>query len=491
MEVILKILIIQLARLGDILLTWPQVRALKRSYPQATIDLLVRPKFISATKGLSEVNKVISFPVETIFSPLFEEPLQLDISLNVLDSFIKELKDHNYTWIINSTLSPASSYLAAELENNQTKISGYSRTTDGYLSIKDDVSSYIYAQVGIDRNNRIHLSDLFTLLVDLQPSQEDWITEVTPSSIVDIPNYIVVHVGASREDKKFSPFKWRTFISHFHKLSTLPVVLIGSKDEANDAQFISLGFDSQKVLDLTGKIEFEDLFSIIKQSQLFIGCDSAPLHIASLVGTQALNISFPSVNFWETGPKTLGSRVLYAESEATLASETVAQEAIKMLHQENPSPHTIVTINATPSYTAPSNSHGLDWTWDLVQFIYLNGIPPLINQALHIQGLNNLLDVNKVILDQFQTIRNTRNVTLVSGIIERCEEVIESVGILVPDLSPLIRWYQTQKSSIGPSSPQIIFESTEKIHKDFENIVQFLLNQSNEKKGEIHESSQS
>lgn len=471
----MKILIIQLARLGDILMTWPQVRAIKRTYPEAQIDMLVRPRFKSATNGLTELHEVIEFPVENIFEPLFEEPLNVGDGLTALDGIIDHLKQKNYTWIVNSTLSPASSYLTHALQNETMKVTGYSRTSDGFLAIADDVSAYIYAQVGVDRDNRIHLSDLFTLMVDAQPSKEDWKTVVSTPNPLELTDYAILHVGASRDEKKYSAFKWRTFITHFQKLTPLPVILIGNEDESKDASFISLGFDSKVVQDFTGKFKFEELFPLIAQAKLYIGCDSAPLHIASLVGAPSLNISLNSVNFWETGPKAEHSRVLYAETEADLPSEKVAMEAFSMLNHEQPSEDSIFFIDKSPSYQAPRNTRNKDWVWDCINALYMGGAWPMMESNTIRQGTKNLGDVNRLIIEQLDTIRKTRNVSLVSGIIERCEEVIESVGHLVPELRPLIRWYQTQKSLIGPGIPTAILDATEKVHQDFDSIIQFWL----------------
>lgn len=487
----MKILIVQLARLGDILMTWPQVRALKRNYPDAQIDMLVRPRFKVATEGLTELHRVIEFPVENIFEPLFKEPLRLEQSLGAVNQIIEELKGYNYDWIINSTLSPASSYLTYEIQSEQSKVSGYTRTSDGYLSIKDDVSIYFYAQVGVDRDNRIHLADLFTMMTESQPSPEDWKTRIHQPSPISLEKYLVVHVGASREDKKFSPFKWRTFITHFQKLSPLPIVLIGNAEESKEASFISLGFDSAQVLDYTGKLNFTDLFPLIAHATLYIGCDSAPLHIASLVDTPALNISFASVNFWETGPRSKKSRVLYAATEADLPSETVANEALSIINNSAPTTESIVASTDTPSFQAPPNTRNADWNWNLLKALYMNEPKPLIDTNTRRQGLKNLLDVNQVIMEQLSTIRKSRNVNTVSGIMARCEEVIESVGSLVPELQPLIRWYQTQKTLIGPGAPLAILEATHQAHIDFDAIIQFWLTTETQPPLEdSHESSQ-
>jgi ADP-heptose:LPS heptosyltransferase len=454
-------------------MTWPQVRALKELHPSAQIDLLVRPKFKSATKGLTELNRVIDFPVANIFEPLFDEPIRLTESLDCIENLINELKAEKYDWVVNSTLSPASSYLTHAIQTPETTVIGYTRTDDGYLTIPDDVSAYIYAQVGIDRDNRIHLADLFTLMVGAQPSTEHWKTEVKDASPIAQENYIVLHVGASRADKKLSAFKWRTFITHFQKINDTPVILIGSEEETKDSSFIALGFDENKVIDLTGKISFEELFPLIKNAKAYLGCDSAPLHIASLVGTPSLNISLITVNFWETGPKAPGSRVLFAETEADIPSETIAVELIQILNGAEADEKSIVVQNSSPSYKAPKNTRNSDWIWSYMKALYMGSEWPMLETSTQRQGLKNLFDVNQLIIDQLQTIRKTKNIEAVAGIVARCEEVIDSIGNLVPEFQPLIRWYQTQKSLIGPGAPSAIIDATEKVHIDFDSIIQF------------------
>lgn len=482
----MKILVVQLARLGDILMTWPQIRALKRLHPESQIDLLLRPRFKDAAARLNEINEIIEFPVENIFEPLLGEPLHFNESLDALNEIIQTLRNKNYDWIVNSTLSPASSYLTYELKNQTNRITGYTRTSDGYLSIPDDVSAYIYAQVGIDRNNRVHLSDLFTLMIGGQPSMDDWKTQIEEASPVSFPRYIVVHVGASQEDKKLSPFKWRTFLNHFHKTHKTPIVLIGNEAEQKDADFVALGLPQDLVLNLTGQLKFNQLFPLIKNAQLYLGADSAPLHIASLVGTPALNVSLNAVNFWETGPKSKGSRVLYAQTEAELPSEKMALEAIDMLNAIELSSTTIASkempkdaitfIEGSPSYQAPANTRNSDWTWSLIKALYMEGEWPSFVQGTQYQGVKNLREVNDVMLEQIRLLKTTQNVSTVTAILQRCEEVIDNVGRLVPEITPLIRWYQTQKALIPPLTPRQVLEATEKVHTDLESLLLYWLN---------------
>jgi ADP-heptose:LPS heptosyltransferase len=69
-EEIKNILIIRLSSLGDVLLTTPVVRALKKKYEKAEIDFLVKPQYSDAVKYNAYLREVIEYsvsnPKETI-----------------------------------------------------------------------------------------------------------------------------------------------------------------------------------------------------------------------------------------------------------------------------------------------------------------------------------------------------------------------------------------------------------------------------------------
>jgi lipopolysaccharide heptosyltransferase II len=56
-----RILIIRLSSLGDILLTTPIIRAMKKKYPSAKIDFVVRNDFVDAIKHNPFINKIYSY----------------------------------------------------------------------------------------------------------------------------------------------------------------------------------------------------------------------------------------------------------------------------------------------------------------------------------------------------------------------------------------------------------------------------------------------
>lgn len=61
MQILRKILIIRFSSLGDILLTTPFIRILRKSFPDARIDFLVKREFISALEDNPHISSVIAF----------------------------------------------------------------------------------------------------------------------------------------------------------------------------------------------------------------------------------------------------------------------------------------------------------------------------------------------------------------------------------------------------------------------------------------------
>jgi ADP-heptose:LPS heptosyltransferase len=61
-----RILVVQLRRIGDIILSGPAIAALKKRYPRAAIHLLVEPPAVDAVKGLPFLDEVIVYDAKGV-----------------------------------------------------------------------------------------------------------------------------------------------------------------------------------------------------------------------------------------------------------------------------------------------------------------------------------------------------------------------------------------------------------------------------------------
>lgn len=471
----MKTLVIQLARLGDIYQTWPVLRALKRIGPGDEIHVLTRRRFGSALEGCEAVDRHWTLDSKDIFSHLVDEIPDLEGALAKIDRLCGELKSQGFDRVINLSFSPVSSFLTEAIATEATEVKGYTRFKDGYLDIPDDGSAYFYAQVGPERANRLHVTDLFAFVAGVELTEADW-TPYQPNPAV-YEKYgiksgsVVLHVGASQSGKTLSWMKWAPIVKGLLSARDIDVVLIGSKEEVEIADRICAGAGDRKPLNLVGRTTLGELFDIIGSSRLMIGGDSGPVHVASLTSTPVLNISFPMVSHWETGPRSAGSRIVVIDDEGALPSDSVVREALSMLDGQNGILETYQVLGPLKPYEASSESDH-EFQWDLVRGLYLGEALPQAPSEIFLEGMRRLSEVNQLALEQIAIVRTQPGNRAAGGILDRADEIIEQIGRMVPDLGPLVRWFQTERLRIGPMPVDQLTTATENVHRRLQEVIE-------------------
>lgn len=312
----MKILVLQLARLGDIYQTWPTLNSILRNNSDAEVHLVVRERFAAACEGLDPRVKLHVLKTASLLEPVYSD-CDVDGAIENISKWVCSLQAEHYDRIVNLSFSPFSSYLTSAIKGENTVVSGYERHTDGFLAIPDDGSAYFYAQVGIERHNRFHLSHLFAHIAGVALEGVDWHSNSFADQREELNNrsYVCLHVGASQQNKSIPEKLIFKIVEELTKNRELTVVLVGSKNERsifdNSLEF---EFDSKKVVDLVGKTTVPEVAQVISEAFAVIGSDSFAMHVASLSGVPCLNLSCQSVNFWETGPVSKGSIVLWKPS---------------------------------------------------------------------------------------------------------------------------------------------------------------------------------
>lgn len=495
----MKILVLQLARLGDIYLSHPALRALKRRYPQAEIHFLVRDRFKAAAQSLEVVDRLWIWDTKKFLAPfIYETPDKDEAALKEVSSFCESLRNEKFTNIINLSFSPLSSYLTHAIAGSQTQVMGYTRFEDGYLNLPDDTSAYFYAQVGVGRYNRLHLSDIFATTMGLEMEEADfvapvkWLSESNKRRVFEKYNlnsfvnqdFLVVHIGSSTPRKTLEVYKWRQVVHRLVKEVAIPVVLVGGKEEEENAQQILVGLKTnERICSLVGRTELEEVFPILEKSRLVIGGDSVMVHMASLVQTPVLNLSFSSVRFWETGPTSPGSRVLYTESSKDLASDRVILEVLNCLDNV-PSRYKEVyyrQMDILSPYKGEKASG--EFQWSLIKAIYMGKMFPVVENALTFEGLKRLAEIVILAKELLQRMGSREQRAEAQKIFDLVDDLLFQVMELAPELYPLVSWFQTERVRIGPGSFETILEKTKKCFFNLEKVLSLYLDE-NELKGD-------
>ncbi len=279
------ILLLQMQRMGDLVLSFPLLAKLGEAYPDSPLWVIGEERFFKPLLPLS--------PRATYFS-----------YANAPD-----MRAHSFTAVINLSFRPEAAALAGQ-SKTEARIGPWS-DTEGRLFINGNWQLYRASLTHNNRYNRYHWADLNCL--DALPPDLALCGERRLPRPLFLPDAgqsrrIGLFLGASEREKHPDPPFWAALAKLLLKKGYKPVLLGGEAENAlAQATAEQLGAPH---LNLAGRFSIAALARFIEELDLLITPDTGPMHIASGLGTPVLNLSMGPVNPWETGPSAPGHHIL-------------------------------------------------------------------------------------------------------------------------------------------------------------------------------------
>jgi len=279
------ILILQMQRMGDTILTFPLVLWLSRRHPGHPIWIVAEQVFFKALLPVS--------PAVTYF------PWQGTARL------LKE----RFLLCVNLSHRPEAAELAGRVRAEETlgpiALPGGSRYIRGFFQL------YRAALTHCNRHNHFHWADLNALdAVSLEEMRATgW---PAPRSLSAQARGLGLFVGASEPAKRPDPGFWAVLAGELDRRGFRPVLFGGPGERELAAQVVRQA--NCRVIDQVGRLNLAELAAVGQAMQLLITPDTGPMHLAAWTGTKVLNLSMGPVNPWETGPYQPGHYVLRAAS---------------------------------------------------------------------------------------------------------------------------------------------------------------------------------
>lgn len=281
-----KILIIQTAFIGDVVLATSLVEKLHKFIPDAQIDFLVR-------KGN-----------ETLLSnhPYLHEVLVWNKKENKQRNLFKmllEIRKRKYDKVINVQRFAATGILTAFSRGKETI--GFDKNPFSFLftkKIKHIVSEGPVAKHEIERN-----LDLIRDFTDgeisrpvLYPSKNDY-DSVAPY-VND--NFISVSPASVWFTKQYPAEKWISFIDQLPK--NIRVYLLGAPSDSPLCESIIQASQNRNIVNLAGKFSFLQSAALMKNAVMNFVNDSAPMHFASAMNAPVTAVYCSTIPAFGFGP---------------------------------------------------------------------------------------------------------------------------------------------------------------------------------------------
>lgn len=258
-----RILVLQLKRIGDLILTFPTLAALRAARPGADITLVVA----GAAGGMSEVvpgaDRVLVYRKGSANFGLW-----------------RVLLAGRFALCLDFTGTDRSALMA--------KVSGAARrATYAKLAAKKRRRGRLYDVQSEASVRELHTVDYHHALLEaagIEAVREPLSLEIPDDAVARVAAlcpaepFVLLHAGTAREEKYWLASRWAEVIDGLD----LPVVLTGAEDPYERAHLDAIKSASARpVIDLSGGLSLVELAAVIARCELALGVDTAAMHLAA------------------------------------------------------------------------------------------------------------------------------------------------------------------------------------------------------------------
>ncbi len=292
-----KIIIIrQHNQLGDLLAGVSLFRALKETYPESHITLLVSPFNYPGMVKNKYIDRIFIFEKKNLFKPSYFIRLRKLLAEEYDLAIVPVVVSISFT-----------SNLLARLSNTKIRIGPQS------LDGKENKSAYFFdRRVSLDWRNHpdsnvsersLDIVRPFRINTDNYHSEISFDDEdiknvekfLTDNNFDDNKNLVGLHVGAGKPSNRWSLQKFTSLINKLNSAYSINFYLTGSKSDKEEIDYLINELDFKVGLFINKPIP--EVAALISKSDLFISNDTGIMHVSGTTDTPQISIFGPTNPF--------------------------------------------------------------------------------------------------------------------------------------------------------------------------------------------------
>ena len=252
----MKFLIIRFSSIGDIVLTTPVIRCLKKQVPGSVIHYATKYNFHSLIDNNPYIDKIHYYN-------------------NDIDALIDELKLENFDVVIDLHHNLRTLKVKRALKKKSFSFN------------KLNLRKWIYTNFRVNIMPDVHIVDRYLETVKHFGVINDgagldyFIPENHKVRESDIPashhaGYIGIVIGAALNTKKMPAAKIKELCAKIDH----PIILLGGKDDVNNGTAIA-DSDPVKIYNACGKFNLDESADLVRRAKMIITHDTGLMHVAS------------------------------------------------------------------------------------------------------------------------------------------------------------------------------------------------------------------
>ncbi|MFN6947088.1 MAG: glycosyltransferase family 9 protein [Cytophagaceae bacterium] len=265
-----KILIIRFSSIGDIVLTSPVIRNIRKQVSDAEVHYCTKAAYRSIVEN----------------NPYLHKAYYLD---NNMGELIQELQKEKYDYVIDLHNSFRSAQIRLQLKGKS------------FVFDKLNLKKWVFVNFKINKLPDVHIVDRYmdttkSLGVENDylgldyfiPSADEVKTENLPENFRE--GYVAFAIGAQHFTKRLPVHKLIEFCEKINQ----PVVLLGGKEDTHSGDLIEKYFDEKGIGKLIynacGKYNLNQSASLVKQARIVFSHDTGLMHIAAAFKKEVYSI---------------------------------------------------------------------------------------------------------------------------------------------------------------------------------------------------------
>ena len=277
-----RILITRTDRIGDVVLSTPVIRNLRRAFPGAYLGMMVRPEHRELVEGNPDLNAVILYD---------KACAEKGIAGNL--RFARRLGEHRFdtALILHSTHRVI---LAAWLAGIRRRI-GYARRlpwllTDAIPDVKREGNRHeleynldLLRFLGVESRER-------ALFVPTRPEQEQAVEAfLRRQGIHGEKPLVILHPGASCPSKRWPAARFAAVGDRLTQELGARVMVIAGPDGVAQGEAV-LRRMREKAVGALARFSLGELVCLFRRAACVVSNDSGPVHLAGAAGTPVVSI---------------------------------------------------------------------------------------------------------------------------------------------------------------------------------------------------------
>lgn len=292
-----RILLIQTAFTGDVVLATPLIEKLHRYYPEAEIDFLLKKGNEGLLHGHPYIHDILVFnkkagKVQQLLSLLFK------------------IRRRRYDLVVNMHRFGSSGFLTA-FSRGKEKV-GFDKNPFSWSYSRKTVHEIGSGKHEVRRNLELieHLTDMKSEMPRLYPSQND---EKLVSFHKSQGEYICIAPTSVWFTKQWPLEKWVELLKIIP--SSTRIYLIGAPGDRHTCDDILRRSARDNAANLCGQLTFLQSAALMRDAKMNFVNDSAPLHFASSMNAKTTAIFCSTIPKFGFGPLSDDSVVMEIDGE--------------------------------------------------------------------------------------------------------------------------------------------------------------------------------